>query len=379
MSTAARAAVLRQPGAVPQIEPVTIEDPRPDELLVEIRGVGVCHTDMVMRDQHLPVPLPVVLGHEGAGIVRAVGSAVTDFVPGDHVVLSFMSCAQCGSCADDQPAYCHQWVPLNFFGARLDGSTALTDADGAPVHSHVFGQSSFASHALVNQRNAIRVDQDLPIELLGPLGCGIQTGAGTVLNACRVRPGSSVAVIGAGAVGLSAVMAAVIAEAATIVAIDINDGRLALSLDLGATHALRSDADTFAGLAAQVGCPAGFDYIIDTTGLGSLVNDAVLALAPRGEMALVGAYAPGTRLDSDLAHLMSGGRIIRGVVEGSADPKTFIPQLIEYYRQGLFPFDRLVAYFPFDDIDRAIEAGETGQVIKPVLRFAEASRQRGIQ
>lgn len=367
MSISARAAVSRQPGAAPRIEPVTIEDPRPDELLIEIRGVGVCHTDMVMRDQHLPVPLPVVLGHEGAGIVRAVGSAVTDFVFGDHVVLSFMSCAQCGSCADDQPAYCHQWVPLNFFGSRIDGSTALTDADGQPVHSHVFGQSSFASHAIVNQRNAIKVDKDLPVELLGPLGCGIQTGAGTVLNACQVRPGSSVAVIGAGAVGLSAVMAARIADAATIVAIDINDARLALSLELGATHAVRSDADTFAGHAASAGCPGGFDYIIDTTGIGSLVNDAVLALAPRGEMALVGAYAPGNALNSDLAHLMSGGRVIRGIVEGSADPKSFIPQLIDYYRQGMFPFDRLVEYFPFDEIGRAISEGETGRVIKPVL------------
>ncbi|WP_017672427.1 NAD(P)-dependent alcohol dehydrogenase [Blastomonas sp. AAP53] len=375
MSIAARAAISRHPGAAPRIEPVRIESPRDDELLVEIRGVGVCHTDMVMRDSHLPVPLPVVLGHEGAGIVRAVGCAVTEFAPGDHVVLSFMSCSQCVSCADDAPAYCHSWVPLNFFGARADGSTALTDADGASIHSHVFGQSSFASHALVNRRNAIKVDTDLPIELLGPLGCGIQTGAGTVLNACRVRAGSSVAVIGAGAVGLSAVMAARIAGAGTIVALDINDARIALALKLGATHGLRADADSYTGHATAAGCPAGFDYIIDTTGITDLVNQAILALAPRGEIALVGAYPPGTPVASDPAHIMSGGRVIRGVVEGSADPASFIPQLIAYYRQGLFPFDRLVEYFAFDDIEQAIAAGETGRVIKPVLLLAPSDTQ----
>lgn len=366
--TTAKAAVLRTVGAAPAIEPVKLEEPRADEVLIEMRGVGICHTDMVMRDGHLPVPLPVVLGHEGSGIVRALGSDVTDLAVGDHVVLSFMSCNHCPSCAESSPAYCHSWVPLNFFGARSDGSTALTDAAGAPVHSHVFGQSSFATHAVVNRRNTVKVDKDLPLELLGPLGCGIQTGAGAVLNACRVRAGSSVAVIGVGAVGLSAVMAAGIAGATTIAAIDINPARLDLAIALGATHALRSGGD-FTALASEAGCPAGFDYVIDTTGIASLVNAAILALAPRGEMALVGAYAPGTEVCADTTHLMSAGRVIRGVVEGSADPQQFIPQLIAFHREGRFPFDRLVQYFAFEDIAEAIAAGESGQVVKPIVRF----------
>lgn len=366
--TIAKAAVLRTAGAAPQIETVTIDAPRADEVLVEMRGVGICHTDMVMRDGHLPVPLPVVLGHEGSGIVRAVGGDVIDLAVGDHVVLSFMSCSHCPSCDEHAPAYCHSWVPLNFFGARADGSAALRDAGGAPVHSHVFGQSSFATHAVVNQRNAVKVARDLPIELLGPLGCGIQTGAGAVLNACRVRAGSSVAVIGVGAVGLSAVMAAGIADAATIAAIDINPARLDLAMELGATHTLRSN-DDFTMLAAQAGCPAGFDYIIDTTGIASLVNAAILGLAPRGEIALVGAYAPGTDVRADATHVMSAGRVIRGVVEGSADPQGFIPELIEHYRAGRFPFDRLVEWFGFEDIAQAIAAGESGRVVKPIVRF----------
>ncbi len=360
---------MRQSGGAPGIETVIVEDPRPDEVLVEIRGVGVCHTDMVMRDGHLPVPLPVVLGHEGSGVVKSVGSAVTDLAPGDHVVLSFMSCSHCVSCEEDQPAYCHSWVPLNFFGARADGSTALVDTAGKAVHSHIFGQSSFSSHAVVNRRNVVKVDKDLPVELLGPLGCGIQTGAGAVLNSCRVRASSSVAVIGAGAVGLSAVMAAQIAGATTVVALDINDARIALALQLGATHGMRADSGTYQDHAAAAGCPAGFDYIIDTTGITDLVNQAMMALAPRGEIALVGAYAPGKPVAVDPTHIMSAGRVIRGVVEGSADPQRFIPRLIEYYREGRFPFDRLVQYFDFADIALAIGEGESGRVIKPILRL----------
>lgn len=369
MPLSARAAVSRIVGEAPVIETVTIADPQPDELLVEIRAVGVCHTDMVMRDGHLPVPFPVVLGHEGSGIVRAVGSEVTDLALGDAVVLSFMSCGHCPSCGHDQPAYCHSWAPLNFFGTRADGSTGLSDANGQPVHSHVFGQSSFATHALVNRRNAIRVDADLPIELLGPLGCGIQTGAGAVLNSCKVRAGSSVAVIGAGAVGISAIMAAKIAGAQTIVALDINAARLALAQELGATHGLLSGNATIAQHAEAAGCAAGFDYIFDTTGIVDLVNQAILALAPLGELALVGAYPPGSKVIADAAHLMSAGRVVRGVVEGSADPQSFIPQLIDHFRAGRFPFDRLVQFFDFDDLAEAIAAGESGRVVKPIVRM----------
>jgi len=369
MPTTARAAVQRSAGSAPIIETVTIEDPREDEVLVALKGVGICHTDMVMRDQLLPIPLPVVLGHEGSGVVEAVGRNVTGVRPGDHVVLSFASCGGCVSCWDHAPAYCHSWVPLNFFGQRADGSTALVDAAGAPVHSHIFGQSSFATHALVNQRNAIAVDRDLPIQLLGPLGCGIQTGAGAVLNALKVRPGSSVAVVGAGAVGLSAVMAARIAGAGTIVALDINARRVATAQTLGATHGYRSDRATMTEHAAAAGLAAGFDYILDTTGIAELCNAAIPALAPRGELALVGAYAPVAGISGNATFLMSGGRVIRGVVEGSADPASFIPELIGYYRDGRFPFDRLIEFFNFTDIAHAIEQGESGKVIKPVLRM----------
>lgn len=366
MTCQARAAVLRAHSDPMTIEPVTLASPRPDEVLVKIAGVGICHTDMVMRDGLLPLPRPVVLGHEGAGRVLAVGSAVTDLVPGDHVALSFSSCGHCPSCDVHAPAYCHSWVPLNFFGARADGSTAITGRDGQPVHSHVFGQSSFATHAVVNRRNAVKVDRDLPIELLGPLGCGIMTGAGAVLNALEVREGGSIAVIGVGAVGLSAVMAAKIASASTIVAIDRHASRIDLARELGATHGVVADGRGIAEIVASLGI-AGLDYALDTTGVVPLIEQAIAALAPRGEMALVAAFAPGARIGIDATHVMSGGRVVRGVVEGGADPQAFIPRLLGYHRAGRLPFDRLIRTYAFSDILTAIADGEEGRVVKPVL------------
>lgn len=369
MPVSARAAVQRAIGAAPVIEHVMIDDPRAGEVLVAIRAVGVCHTDMVMRDGHLPIPQPVVLGHEGAGVIVARGPDVSGLDVGDHVVLSFAHCGQCHSCAESEPAYCHNWFPLNFGGARPDGTTSIHDHGGTPIHSHIFGQSSFATHAVVPASNAIKVDPSLPLELLGPLGCGIQTGAGAVLNALKVRPRSSIAVIGVGAVGLSAVMAAKIAGAATIVALDLNMPRVELAQTLGATHGYHADSATLAAHALQAGCPAGFDYIIDTTGIVDVCNAAIAGLAPRGELALVGAYAPGRSIEVDATFAMSGGRVIRGVVEGSANPAAFIPLLIDHYLNGNFPFDRLIRMFEFDDIARAISEGENGHVIKPVVRM----------
>ena len=363
-----RAAVLRGGGGAMAIEPVTIGPPGPGEVLVEIVATGICHTDMVMRDGLLPIPRPVVLGHEGAGRVVALGEGVSDLVPGDPVVLSFASCGHCPSCDIASPAYCHEFVPRNFFAARADGSTALADAGGGAVHSHVFGQSSFASHAVAPRRNVVKVDADLPLELLGPLGCGVMTGAGTVLNALRVRAGSTVLIVGSGAVGLAAVMAARIAEATTIVAIDRNPARVALARELGATHGFVADGQSIAALLA-VADIAAVDYVIDTTGHVGLVEQGLAVLAPRGEAALVAAFAPGATIALDAAHMMSAGRVVRGVVEGSADPQVFIPQLLGYFREGRLPFDRLVRFFAFDDILAAIAAGESGAVVKPIVRI----------
>jgi aryl-alcohol dehydrogenase len=361
------AAVARTAGAPLVIETLDIEEPRAGEVLVRVVGAGVCHTDIVARDQQLPVPLPVVLGHEGSGVVERVGSGVRGLAPGDAVVMSFASCGTCPSCADAEPPYCHQFVPLNFASARPDGSTALA-RDGAAVHSHFFGQSSFATNAICAERNAVKVEAGVPLQLLGPLGCGVQTGAGAAINALGVRAGSSFAVIGAGSVGLSALLGARAQGASTLIAIDLNEQRLALARELGATHVINPRAssitETILGITGY-----GVDRALDTTGLASVIREALLALAPRGVCGILGASAPGSEIRVDESHLMSAGRRLIGIVEGSAQPQRFIPQLLDLYRRGRFPFDRLVSYYAFADINRAISDSEHGSAVKPILRF----------
>lgn len=355
------------------IESVGLENPRDEEVLVKIVASGICHTDMVMRDGGTPTPQPVVLGHEGAGIVEKTGRGVDNLKPGDRVILSFASCGQCQSCSRGEPAYCYQFFPLNFCGARADGSTGIV-CNGRPIHSHIFGQSSFSTRALCHQRNVVKVGNDIPLEILAPFGCGFQTGAGAVLNSLQVKPGRSVMVFGAGAVGMCAIMAAAIAGASEIIAVDMNNGRLELALDIGATHAVNTEAAELDASVRAI-CGAGVDYIIDTTGHMPLVHQGVGLLAPRGSLGLVAAYRPDDRMTFDVMPLMSTGLTIRGIVEGDTDIQAFIPRLIEYYRDGLFPVDKLIRHFDFADINTAMALSESGEVIKAVVLMAEAEGQ----
>ncbi|WP_374527006.1 NAD(P)-dependent alcohol dehydrogenase [Novosphingobium sp.] len=362
-----QAAVTHAAHAPMDIEELELEDPRADEILVRVVGTGICHTDVVMRDHALPTPHPAVLGHEGAGIVERVGAAVTSVEPGDHVVMSFNSCGRCPACVDGAPSYCHAFFPLNILGARLDGSTPLSGASG-PVHGNIFGQSSFATHALCNERNVVKVDKDLDLHMLGPLGCGVLTGAGSVFNSLELRAGRSIAVFGVGAVGLSAIMAARVVGAAAIMAVDLNADRLELATSLGATHTINAGtSDVLEAINAI--SPVGVDYVLDTTGNLGVIHTAVAALAPRGKCGLIGAMPPGSKLDLDTTYLMSGGRAVMGIVEGSADPQQLIPRLIGLWREGRFPFDRLISYYSFAAINDAIADAEKGTAVKPVLRM----------
>ena len=230
---AARAAVVRAASHGFEIEAVSLEDPRDDEVLVRLVATGVCHTDLIARDQIYPVPQPIVLGHEGAGIVEKVGAGVSHVEPGDHLVLTYLSCGDCPACNEASPAYCHKLFGLCFGGARPDGSGAIRDANGEALHGHFFGQSSFATLAIASRRNVVKVRRDAPWEILGPLGCGLQTGAGAVLNVFRPEAGQSLAVFGAGAVGLSALMAARHAVMEPIIVIDVVPERLQIARDLG--------------------------------------------------------------------------------------------------------------------------------------------------
>ncbi len=361
------AAVVREKGRF-ALETVSLSPPRNDEILIEVVASGLCHTDLVVRDQLYPVPLPIVLGHEGSGIVEAVGADVTKVAPGDHVAVSFLNCTHCRPCFDGSPASCANFNDMNFAGQRPDGSHAITGADGAPINDRFFGQSSFATHAIVHERNTVKVPADAPLELLGPLGCGIQTGAGTVLRALEVQAGSTFAVTGAGAVGLSAVMAAYVAGATTIIAVDVVPARLELARELGATHVINGrDSDAVEEIRRITG--TGVDFALDTTGLPALIRQAVDALRQRGTAAILGASDPAATLDIPANELMQSCKTLMGVVEGNSVPDVFVPQLLELHAQGRFPFDRLVTFYDFDDIERAAADTESGVAVKPILRM----------
>jgi aryl-alcohol dehydrogenase len=356
------AAVLRDRAGAFALETVEQREPEHGEVRVRIAGAGICHTDELPRTDALPIPLPVIAGHEGSGVVEAVGPG-TSLAVGDHVVLSFDSCRTCDNCVDGHPSYCATFFERNLFGTGLvETGHDVRDAGGEPVAARWFGQSSFASHALVAERNAVKVDADLPIELLGPLGCGVQTGAASILEALRVRAGSSVIVSGVGAVGLSAVMAARVAGAATIVAVDINPARLELATELGATATVDGRTDDLT--AALLAATGGAQYGLDTTGLPPVATAVLRALRPTGTLGLVGVQQGPISLEPmDL----SVGRNVMGILEGDAVPQTFLPRLISLWREGRFPFDRLVRTYPLAEINEAERAALAGEVVKPVL------------
>lgn len=367
------AAVTRAPGGPFHLEPVEIESPLPGEVRVRMVATGVCHTDMVMRDRLLPVPQPVVLGHEGAGIVEAVGPGVRKVAAGDAVVITFNSCGTCPCCTAASPAYCHEFFPRNFFGARSDGSSGLSQ-DGQLIHGNIFGQSTFSTYALAHERNVVKVPTTAPLPLLGPLACGIQTGVGTVLNSLKVQPGASLVVMGAGSVGLSAVMGGVLAGAAMIIAVDPQPARRDMALSLGATHVLDPIAgDVVAAVMALTG-GAGVNHSLDTTGRADVIRSGIMMLANMGECAVVGAIGHGQDIAVDGGQLLSGGRRLRGVVEGDSNPDQFIPHLVELHAAGRLPFDRLVRFYPLAEINEAVHASERGEVIKPILLMPGVDR-----
>ena len=361
------AAVARAHRAPFVLETLDLEAPRADEILVRVVATGICHTDIVVRDGVMPTPLPAVLGHEGSGVVEAVGAGISKVQPGDHVVMSFDSCGVCPSCREHAVAYCHEHFQRNFLAARADGSSPISK-DGERISANFFGQSSFATHALCHEANVVKVPRDVPLELLGPLGCGIQTGAGAVLNALKVASGKSFCVFGAGAVGLSAVMAAKIAGAAIIVAVDVNQRRLRLAGELGATHTVNgAELDASAELMKITGY--GVDYALDTTGAPTVIQNIIGSLAPRGACGIVGSPRPPATITVEMLPFMVGGRKLVGIIEGSSMPGVFIPELIKLYRDGRFPIDRLVKYYAYADINQAMHDAEAGTVIKPIVRI----------
>ena len=349
------------------VGPVEIDsDPGPGEVLVRVVASGVCHTDAITRDGDLPFPPPGVLGHEGAGVVAAVGPGVTNVVVGDKVVIGWPWCGACRNCLEGQPRYCLSLGPLVAGGGRLDGSTALRRLDGSALHSHFFGQSSFATYSMCAASALVPVAADAPLEILGPLACGIGTGAGAVLNALRPPVGSCVVVYGAGAVGLSAVMAARLTGATTIVAVDRLASRLALARELGATETIdvSGGVDPVGAVSEICGGPA--DFALECTGVVSVLRQAADSVGMRGTCALIGGAPAGASFSLDHQSTLWGKRIV-GILGGEGRSVSLIGALIALQKQGRFPYDRLIQTFPLESVNEALEASHSGEVVKPVL------------
>jgi aryl-alcohol dehydrogenase len=322
---------------------------------------------MAIRDQTIvPMPQPIVLGHEGAGIVEKVGASVAKVKVGDRVILSGDSCGNCPSCQVSLPSYCYEFFQRNFGGGRADGTSPLS-VNGEKIHTFM-GQGSFATHVVCHDRNVIRVANDAPLELLGPLGCGVITGAGAVINSLKVGVGKSIAVFGTGSVGLSGVMAAKLVGAGKIIAIDLRDDRLKLALELGATHAINADKESISDAIRSI-TGGGVDFTLETTALMPFLRQAIDVLALRGTCGFVGGAPEDSELTFVTSHVMNGGRTIRGIILGDTNPEEFLPKLIELHQLGRFPLEKLVTFYPFKDINRAIEDSLIGKCIKPIVRF----------
>lgn len=365
MSTCMTVAAVVARGAPFALVEAEVPEPGPGELRIAVRAAGICHTDLAFRDIELGTPLPMVLGHEGAGIVDAVGEGVEGFRVGDRVALSYDSCGHCPVCREGAPQYCLEWPVRNIAGVGPDMAPRLRRADGQPLFGSFFGQSSFAPYAITRPRNTVPIPDALPFHLAAPLGCGMQTGAGAVLNTLAARSGQSLVVLGVGAVGLAAIMAARVAGMDPVVAVDRVPGRIALARELGATHGLLSGEDLAGALGA---IRPGFDAVIDTTGVPALIELGIGLLGTRGTMLVLAVSPPGATASFALSGFLGGKRII-GLIEGDADPQAFVPHLAALHLEGRFPHDRLVRTYSFAEINRAAHAMETGETVKPVLLF----------
>ena len=362
MSLRTTVAVVNEQGGDFVLDEVELDGPRADEVLVRIVATGLCHTDIHLKGFLPPEMFPNVFGHEGAGVVEAVGDDVSGIAAGDHVVLSFRSCRSCASCTAGLVGYCEQSLVLNYMGMRLDGSTTCS-RDGAAVFGSFFGQSSLSSHAIAYADNCVVVDPAVDLTRVAPYGCGFQTGAGTVLNVLQPGADDSLVVHGVGAVGLAALAAARYLGTGTLIAVDPMPTRRAEAERYGATVLDPAEGSVVDRVRELTG--GGASYAIDTTAIPEVVKQAQQSLRTRGTLVALGLGAAEYTLDA--IDLLQSGKVVRSSVEGDSDPREMIPRLIAMNAAGDFDVDHLVATYPFAEIGTAVADVLAGKVVKPVL------------
>ena len=367
-----RALVVEAKDAPFKVQEIELGEPGRGEVLVRIAASGVCHTDAITRAGDLPMPFPCVLGHEGSGTVEKVGPGVTTIAPGDKVIIGWPSCGECRNCLDGHPRYClrtgEALVSGRRFKGELKGKTAYS-RDGKEIHGHFFGQSSFATHSVTSADAVVKVPNDVPLEMLGPLACGLATGAGAVLNEARPKLGDSILVVGVGAVGLAAIMAARNSGVTKIIAADVHDSRLAMARDFGATHTINSGNSKLVDEVAKV-TGSTVDFAFDCTGVIAVIETIAQTVGMLGTLVLIGGAPAGASFSLDHLSTLWGMRII-GVLGGGGRSGQLIPALVALHQQGRFPFDRLIKYYELDQIEQALEDSKSGKVIKPILRMSQ--------
>lgn len=365
----AQAAVLFEVGKKLELCEVDVQAPGPGEVLVRMAAGGVCHSDLHVMTGHLTAALPAVLGHEGAGVVAEVGAGVTSVKPGDHVIpLWRMSCGACEYCSDGRPALCPDGTQIRMTGRLLDGTTRFS-RQGREI-KHFAGVSSFSQYSVIPEKGVLRIPDDFPLERAALLGCGVITGVGAVVNAARVKPGSSVVVFGTGGVGLNVVQGAVIAGAEKIIAVDLLDRKLEYATQFGATHTVNASTGDPVERVRALTRGRGVDYAFEVVGLPAVMRQAFDCLAKRGMAVVVGVAPMATEVAVPVMSLVFEERVLTGSVYGSSRPRIDIPMLMDLYRAGKLKLDELLTRtYPFGEINEAYAALERGEVARSVVRF----------
>ena len=353
-----------------QVTRLELDEPKSGEVLVRLAASGVCASDAHTQSGRIPSPLPSVLGHEGAGVVEAVGSGVEHVAVGDHVALSWMpNCGRCRHCQSGRPVLCTAAAPAMFAGTLLDGTVRLHHGD-QPVNHYSF-LSTFATHTVVPAASAIRINPSVPLAVASLVGCGVLTGYGAVVNRAKVRPGSSLAVFGAGGVGLSAIMAARISGAQTIIVIDPIEAKRQEAIKFGATHALEPSADLVTELR-DLTDGFGVDCAIDAAGSPKILEQAFAGTVAGGTIVCVGIPGPDSRPSLPGPELVRDEKIVTGSLYGSSRPALDIPAILNQFMQGNLPLEQMITKtYALTEINMAFDDMRAGRLTRGVLVFDE--------
>lgn len=361
-----KAAVVKEAGQPYNIQTIELSDPKETDILVKIVASGICRSDYAERNGNA-VPFPNILGHEGAGIVEKVGKNVEGLKPGDNIIISYGYCEKCERCNEGHPSSCYSWLDINTSGVNTRGEYVLKFEKGNPVNNF-FNQSSFATYSLIDESNVVKVDKDIDLRLLGPLGCGFGTGSGAILDVLKPKAGSTIAIFGTGAVGFAAIMAAKIVGCGKIIALDINDDRLEMARNIGATHIINNgiNSDSVVDMIYDLTDVRGVDYAIDTSGVNLVMKQALKVVRNGGTFVPLAVTKKDLEINT-LFDLVFGNKKIVGCLIGDTIPRYHLPRLIEFYKDGQFPFDQFIKFYDFEDINEAEKDLISGKTLKSVL------------